>query len=300
VLHSEFGALRDRDRTAGNARRGMKHKSIEVQRGQGVAVLWLARPELRNAFDENMIAEVTAALEDLDGDATIRAVVLAGQGKAFCAGADLDWMKRMKGMSREENFEDALRFAKMLNRLYTMNKPTVARVHGAAYAGGIGLLAACDIAVASNDAEFCLSEVKLGLAPATISPYVVAAMGERAARRYCVTAERFTAAEAYRIGLVQEIALPDELDATVNAVLGELVQGAPAAQAQAKEMLRAVAGAAIDEKLIAQTAERIAALRVSEEGQEGMAAFFEKRRPAWVRDFGAQGRRPAANRRGKK
>lgn len=263
----------------------MTDNTIEIQMGHGVAVLWLARPELRNAFDENMIAEVTAALEDLERDPSVRAVVLAGQGKAFCAGADLDWMKRMKGMSREENREDALRFANMLHRLYTMKKPTVARVHGAAYAGGIGLLAACDIAVAANDTEFCLSEVKLGLAPATISPYVVAAMGERAARRYCITAERFTAAEAYRVGLVQEIALPAELDATVNAILGELVQGAPAAQAQAKELLRTVAGAAIDAQLVALTAERIAALRVSEEGQEGMSAFFEKRKPAWVRDF---------------
>jgi methylglutaconyl-CoA hydratase len=278
----------------------MSYKSIDIQRGQGVAVLWLARPELRNAFDENMIGEVVAALDALERDPAVRAVVLAGRGKAFCAGADLDWMKRMKGMSREENREDALRFAKMLNRIYTLGKPTVARVHGAAYAGGIGLLAACDIAVASNETEFCLSEVKLGLAPATISPYVVAAMGERAARRYCVTAERFTAAEAYRIGLVQELALPDELDAKVNAILGELVQGAPAAQAQAKEMLRAVAGATIGPELIAQTAERIAALRVSEEGQEGMAAFFEKRPPAWVRDFAGKGKRPAASKRGKK
>jgi methylglutaconyl-CoA hydratase len=266
----------------------MSYESIEIQRGQGVAVLWLARPQLRNAFDENMIAEMTAALDALERDTTVRAVVLAGKGKAFCAGADLDWMKRMKGMTREQNREDALRFAKMLNRIYTLAKPTLARVHGAAYAGGIGLLAACDIAVASNETEFCLSEVKLGLAPATISPYVVAAMGERAARRYCVTAERFTAAEAYRIGLVQEIALPAELDATVNAILGELVQGAPGAQAQAKAMLRAAAGAAIDDKLIAQTAERIAMLRVSEEGQEGMAAFFEKRKPAWLRDFAAK------------
>jgi methylglutaconyl-CoA hydratase len=264
----------------------MSTHSIEIHMGDRVAVLWLSRPQLRNAFDENMIAEVTEAFDALERDPAVRAVVLAGQGKAFCAGADLDWMKRMKGMSREENREDALRFAKMLNRIYTFSKPTVARVHGAAYAGGVGLLAACDIAVAANDAEFCLSEVKLGLAPATISPYVVAAMGMRAARRYCITAERFTAAEAYRIGLVQEIVLPAELDATVNAILGELVQGAPAAQASAKEMLRAVAGAPIGPELIAQTAERIAALRVSEEGQEGMAAFFEKRKPAWIGDSG--------------
>ncbi|HZR69646.1 MAG TPA: enoyl-CoA hydratase-related protein, partial [Burkholderiales bacterium] len=198
----------------------MAYQSIEIQMGDGVAVLWLNRPQLRNAFDENMIAEVTAAFDALERDPAVRAIVLAGKGKVFCAGADLDWMKRMKGMSREENREDALAFAKMLHRIYTLAKPTVARVHGAAYAGGIGLLAACDIAVASNDTEFCLSEVKLGLAPATISPYVVAAMGERAARRYCVTAERFTAAEAYRIGLIQEIALPAELDGTVNVILG--------------------------------------------------------------------------------
>jgi methylglutaconyl-CoA hydratase len=261
------------------------NKTIDIQMGDGVAVLWLNRPQLRNAFDENMIAEVTGAFDQLERDPAVRAVVLAGQGKVFCAGADLDWMKRMKAMSREENREDALRFAKMLHRVYTMTKPTVARVHGAAYAGGIGLLAACDIAVASNDTEFCLSEVKLGLAPATISPYVVAAMGERAARRYCVTAERFPAAEAYRIGLVQEITLPAELDATVNRILGEIVQGAPAAQASAKEMLRQVAGAPIGPELIAQTAERIAALRVSEEGQEGMAAFFEKRKPAWMTPY---------------
>ena len=263
----------------------MGYQSIEIQMGDGAAVLWLNRPQLRNAFDENMIAEVKDAFDALERDPAVRAVVLAGKGKVFCAGADLDWMKRMKGMSREENREDALAFAKMLHRIYTLAKPTVARVQGAAYAGGIGLLAACDIAVASHDTEFCLSEVKLGLAPATISPYVVAAMGERAARRYCVTAERFPAAEAYRIGLIQEITLPAELDGTVNAILGELVQGAPGAQASAKEMLRQVAGAPIDHRLIAQTAERIAALRVSDEGQEGMAAFFEKRNPAWVAPF---------------
>jgi len=263
--------------------------SIEIQMGDGVAVLWLNRPQVRNAFDEAMIAEVTGAFDALERDPAVRAVVLAGKGKVFCAGADLEWMKRMKGMSREENRDDALAFANMLHRIYTLEKPTIARVHGAAYAGGIGLLAACDIAVASNDTEFCLSEVKLGLAPATISPYVVAAMGERAARRYCVTAERFPAAEAYRIGLVQEIALPAELDGTVNAILGELVQGAPGAQASAKAMLRQVAGAPIGPELIAQTAERIAALRVSDEGQEGMAAFFEKRRPAWMAPF-AKGR----------
>lgn len=278
----------------------MSYKTIDIQMGEGVAVLWLDRPQLRNAFDETMIAEVVDAFDALERDPAVRAVVLAGKGKVFCAGADLDWMKRMKAMTREQNRDDALRFAKMLNRIYTTSKPTVARVHGAAYAGGIGLLAACDIAVASNETEFCLSEVKLGLAPATISPYVVAAMGERAARRYCVTAERFTAAEAYRIGLVQEITLPQELDAVVNGILGELVQGAPSAQASAKEMLRQVAGAPIGPELIAQTAERIAALRVSDEGQEGMSAFFEKRKPAWVRGVARKGTAKVAKGRGKK
>jgi methylglutaconyl-CoA hydratase len=260
----------------------MSYKTIEIQMGQGVAVIWLARPEVRNAFDETMIGELTSAFDALERDATVHAVVLAGQGKVFCAGADLDWMKRMKGMSREENQADAMQFATMLNRLYTLQKPTVARVHGAAYAGGIGLLAACDIAVAENGAEFSVSEVKLGLAPATISPYVIAAMGERAARRYFVTAERFTAAEAYRIGLVQELALPEELDATVNAILGELVQGGPQAQIAAKEIIRSVARRPIEPELISQTAARIAMLRVSDEGQEGMRAFFEKRRPSWI------------------
>jgi methylglutaconyl-CoA hydratase len=268
----------------------MNYKTIEIQMGQGVAVLWLDRPEVRNAFDETMIAELAAALAALEQDGQVRAIVLGGKGKAFCAGADVNWMKRMAGYGAEENRKDAMALATMLNRLYTLKKPTIARVHGAAYAGGIGLLAACDIAVASNDTEFCVSEVRLGLAPATISPYVLAAMGERAARRYFLSAERFAAAEAYRIGLVQEITLPAELDATVNRILGELVQGGPAAQAAAKELIRSVARAPIDRDLIAGTAARIAALRASEEGQDGIRSFLEKRPPAWVQEFKRTGK----------
>ncbi len=263
----------------------MNYETIDIQMGQNVAVLWLDRPEVRNAFNETMIAELTAALDALEKDESVRAIVLAGKGKVFCAGADLNWMKRMAGFSVEENRKDAMTLATLLNRLHTLTKPTIARVHGAAYAGGLGLLAACDIAVASNDTEFCVSEVKLGLSPATISPYVIAAMGERAARRYFVTAERFTAAEAYRIGLVQEITLPPELDATVNRILGEIVQGGPAAQASAKDLIRSVARAPLTPQLIADTANRIAAIRVSEEGQEGMRAFLEKKTPSWMQSF---------------
>jgi len=260
----------------------MKYKTIELQSGQGVCIVWLNRPEVRNAFNQTMIAELTAAFAALDADADVRAVVLAGRGSAFCAGADLNWMKSMAGFGFEENHADAMTLAAMLNRLYTLNKPTVARVHGAAFAGGMGLLAACDIAVATQDAEFCLSEVKLGLSPATISPYVIAAMGERAARRYFLTAERFAAAEAYRIGLVQELVLPETLDAKVNEILGHLVQGGPAAQAAAKDLIRSVGRSALTPDLIADTATRIATSRVSEEGQEGIRAFLEKRPPAWI------------------
>jgi methylglutaconyl-CoA hydratase len=201
----------------------------------------------------------------------------------FCAGADLNWMKRMGEMDFEENRRDAMAFGAMLNRLHTLKKPTIARVHGAAFAGGMGLIAACDIAAASTETEFAVSEVRLGLTPATISPYVIAAMGERAARRYFLTAERFSAAEAYRIGFIQEIAQPDELDATVNAILGEIVQGAPGAHAVTKELIRAVAKRPLGPELMADMAVRIASARASDEGREGVRSFLEKRAPAWLK-----------------
>ena len=260
----------------------MAHGTIEVHAEHGVAVLWLNRPEVRNAFNETMIGELTAAFAALDDDPAVRAVVLAGRGKVFCAGADLNWMKRMGEMDFEENRRDATAFGAMLNRLHAMKKPTIARVHGAAFAGGMGLIAACDMAAASTETEFAVSEVRLGLTPATISPYVLAAMGERAASRYFLTAERFSAAEAYRIGFIQEIAQPDELDATVNAILGEIVQGAPGAHSVTKDLIRAVAGRPLSPELRADIAVRIATARASPEGKEGVRSFLEKRRPAWL------------------
>lgn len=272
----------------------MNYETIEIQMGKGAAVLWLNRPELRNAFDETMIAELGAAFGKLESDSTVRAVVLAGRGKVFCAGADVNWMKRTGEMDFDENRKDAMTFGAMLNRLHALTKPTVARVHGAAFAGGMGLIAACDIAVASTDTEFCVSEVRLGLTPATISPYVIAAMGERAAHRYFLSAERFPAAEAYRIGFVQELAQPHELDSTVNAILGQLVQGAPAAQAATKDLIRSVARRPLTPELIADMAGRIAGARASEEGREGVRAFLEKRSPAWLKTFGHSAKKKAA------
>ncbi len=259
----------------------MQYETLELDKLHGVAIVWMNRPQVRNAFNETMIAELTAAFRALDKDPAVRAVVLAGHGPAFCAGADLNWMKKMAGFSFEENQRDAMGLAGMLHTLHTLSKPTLARVHGPAFAGGMGLLAACDIAVASQDAEFCLSEVKLGLIPATISPYVLAAMGERAAQRYFLTAERFSAAEAYRIGLVQELTLPGELDATINELLGHLVQAGPVSLAATKDLMRAVAHSPLDAKLIVDTATRIAKARASDEGKEGVRSFLEKRKPAW-------------------
>ena len=260
----------------------MKYETIEIQTGQGVGLIWLNRPEVRNAFNETMIAELTAAFAELEAEPGIRAVVLAGRGKVFCAGADLHWMKKTGEFSFEENQRDAMAFGAMLNRLYALKMPTVARVHGAAIAGGMGLVAACDIAVASTDTEFCVSEVRLGLTPATISPYVLAAMGERTARRYFLTAERFPAAEAYRIGFVQDLVQPGELDTTVNAILGHLVQGGPGAQTATKDLIRSVAHSAMASGLIADLATRIATARASDEGKEGIRSFLEKRLPSWI------------------
>ena len=269
----------------------MTYETIQLQKTPaGIALVWLNRPEVRNAFNEAMIAELSDAFAAVDGDASARAMVLAGRGPAFCAGADLNWMKKMSGYTFEQNHEDALGLARMLHALHAMRKPTVARVHGAAFAGGMGLVAACDVAVAGQSAEFCLSEVKLGLVPATISPYVIAAMGERAAYRYMLTAERFPAAEAYRIGFVQEICIDEELDGTVNALLGHLVAGGPAAHAATKDLIRAVARRPLSEDLIGDTATRIATVRASDEGKEGIRSFLEKRKPAWA----AETAKPAA------
>ncbi|HMA06752.1 MAG TPA: enoyl-CoA hydratase/isomerase family protein, partial [Ramlibacter sp.] len=226
--------------------------------------------------------ELTQAFRAADADQAVRAVVLAGHGPAFCAGADLNWMKKMSGYSLEENRTDAMGLATMLNTIYMMRKPTVARVHGPAFAGGMGLVAACDIALAAEEAEFCLSEVKLGLTAATISPYVVAAMGERCARRYFLSAERFSAAEALRIGLVHELVPMAQLDTRVDALLGHLLLASPAAIAASKELIRRVSRGAIDQDMIADTAARIADARASADGKEGVRSFLEKRKPSWT------------------
>jgi methylglutaconyl-CoA hydratase len=259
-----------------------RYRTLVVEVRNAVAMVALARPELHNAFNETLIAELTRALAALDADDSVRAVILLGQGRSFCAGADLNWMKKMAGYGHAENVADATALATMLAALAGLSKPTIARVHGAVYGGGVGLVAACDVAIAAQDATFSLSEAKLGLVPATISPYVVEAIGARAARRYCLTAERFTAAEAYRIGLVHDIVPADELDARVNELLGTLLLAGPGAQAAAKELIRAVAHQPIDARIIAETAERIALVRASAEGREGVAAFLDKRAPAWV------------------
>ncbi|MBS0325292.1 MAG: enoyl-CoA hydratase/isomerase family protein [Proteobacteria bacterium] len=257
-------------------------ESCTLDVADGVATLSLARPEVHNAFDETLIAKLAAHLAELDADPGVRVVVLAGQGRSFCAGADLGWMRRMAAFGRTENLADAQALAAMLRALATLAKPTIARVHGAAFGGGVGLVAACDIAVGADTAQFALSEARLGLIPATISPYVIEAIGARAARRYFLTAERFTAAEAQRIGLLHEAVAADALDARIAAIVALLVEAGPAAQRESKRLVRDVAGRPVDAGVIATTAERIADVRASSEGREGVAAFLARRRPEWI------------------
>lgn len=252
-------------------------KNLEVTIRNSIALVALNRPEIRNAFDDALIGALTKVLNRLDADKSVRAVVLMGNGVAFCAGADLNWMKRMAGYSEKQNLEDARALAGMLRTLDRLSKPTIARVHGPAFAGGVGLVAACDIAIGSTEAEFCLTEVKLGLTPATISPYVVRAMGERAARRYFLSGEVFAAAEAYRLGLLSDLAQPAELDNAINELLGHIVSGGSAAQAEIKDLIRAVSRGPINDAMIEDTAHRIAKVRVSPEGRKGIAAFLAKK-----------------------
>jgi methylglutaconyl-CoA hydratase len=254
---------------------------ITVERKGGVGRVTLNRPEVRNAFDDALIAKLTQTFTELDRDSSVRAVVLAGNGPAFCAGADLNWMKRMSGYSYDENVRDARALAEMLSTLDRMDKPTVARVQGPAFAGGTGLVAACDIAVGTPDAKFCFSEAKLGLSPATISPYVMRAIGARAASRYFLTAEVFDAQEALRIGMLSALVPANELDASIEALLKHLLAGGSGAHARIKDLVHDVAGRPIDDELKGDTARRIAEIRASEEGKEGIASFLEKRKPKW-------------------
>ena len=254
---------------------------LEVTQHGGVARVTLNRPDLRNAFDDELIKRLSRTFEDLAKDNSVRVMILAGNGPAFCAGADLNWMKRMAGYGYEENLADARALAQMLATLDRLPKPTIARVHGPVFAGGTGLVAACDIAVGTPEAKFCLSEAKLGLSPATISPYVMRAMGEREARRYFLTAEVFDAAEALRIGMLSILVKPEELDSTIDGLLKHLMAGGPEAHAKIKALIRAVAGRKPDDALVEETAKHIAEIRGSPEGREGIASFLEKRKAAW-------------------
>jgi methylglutaconyl-CoA hydratase len=254
------------------------------RRADGVVRLTLSRPAIHNAFDDRQIAELTAAFGDLAGDDTVRAIVLTGAGRSFSAGADLEWMKRTATYGAAENEADAAVLAGTLGKLNFMPKPTVALVQGGAYGGGVGLVAACDIAIATEDAIFSLSEVKLGIIPSVISPYVVAAIGARAARRYFLTAERFGAREAHRIGLVHEVVPVDDLAAAGERMVSHLLNAGPEAARKAKRLIADVAGRPVDADLMAETARRIADARSSPEGQEGIAAFLERRKPSWRRD----------------
>jgi methylglutaconyl-CoA hydratase len=252
---------------------------LEIQ--SGVARVTLDRPEVRNAFDDALIQKLTSAFETLGNDPSVRVVVLAGSGPAFCAGADLNWMKRMAGYGYAENLADAQALATMLATLDRLPQPTIARVHGPAFAGGTGLVAACDIALGTPEAKFCFSEAKLGLSPATISPYVIRAIGERMARRYFLTAEVFGAEEAHRIGLLSALVSPSDLDNEVSSMLKHLLAGGPEAHVKIKDLIRAVTHRQIDGALSADTAKRIAEIRVSPEGREGIASFLEKRKASW-------------------
>ena len=256
--------------------------SILIERKDGVGHITLNRPEVRNAFDDALIGALANAFAELDADNSVRAVVLAGNGPAFCAGADLNWMKRMAGYGYDENLRDARALADMLSALDRLDKPTIARVHGPAFAGGTGLVAACDIAVGTPEAKFCFSEAKLGLSPATISPYVLRAIGARAASRYFLTAEVFSAEEALRIGLLSAMVPAAELDAFIGRLLEHLLAGGAAAHARIKDLVRDVAGRPIDDALKGDTARRIAEIRASPEGREGIASFLEKRKPKWL------------------
>lgn len=258
----------------------MSHLLTSVAAGR--ATLTLNRPEMRNAFNEEVIAELAAGIMALGARDDVRCIVLAANGPAFCAGADLNWMRRMSGYSRDENLADAGALAEMLRSIAACRKPTIARVQGDAYAGGMGLVAACDVAVAAEGVHFCLSEVKLGLIPATISPYVIRAMGAHAAQRYFLTAERFDAATASRIGTVHEAVAADQLDAKVQHFVEAFLAASPQALADCKRLLHDVGTQPVDAALVARTVAFIADSRASDDGRHGIASFLGKTRPHWA------------------
>jgi len=249
---------------------------------QGCATLQLNNPAQHNAFDDRLIAEMTAALQQFSDSPQVRVVTLCASGKSFSAGADLNWMHRVASYTRDENLHDALNLAELLKTLNELPKPTIALVQGAAFGGGVGLIAACDIAIASEQACFCLSEVQLGLIAATISPYLLTAIGQKAARRYLLSAERFSAQEALRIGLISQLVSADQLEETGLKLCQKLLKNGPLAMQETKQLIRDVTARPIDSALRDLTAERIATIRASDEGREGVSAFLQKCRPSWT------------------
>ena len=260
----------------------MNYATLKIEHRGPAAWVWMNRPELHNAFDETLIAELTAAFTELDNDAAVRVIVLAGAGKSFSAGADLNWMKRQGESPLEANLLDARKLAGLFRAISLCATPTLARVHGAAMGGGMGLASACDICVASTKAVFATSEVRLGIIPAAIGPYVVRAIGERQAYRYFQTAERIGGDRAREIGLAHEVAEPEALDAKVQELVDALLAGGPLAQAAATDLVRAVAHREVDDEVVEDTARRIATLRATPEAREGLGAFLDKRPAAWV------------------
>ena len=256
---------------------------LEVERRGPTAWLWLNRPELRNALNAELQDLLLKAFKELENEKSIRVLILAGRGQAFCAGGDLSRMEKAAKFSKAKSKAEAGRFANLLYRLHTFPKPLIARVHGPAFAGGMGLVAACDLVVAAEEAEFCLPEVKIGLVPAMISPYIVRALGEQQARRYVLTGERLSAREAHRIGFVHEVVPAAELDARVEKFAAQLAQAGPQALARSKKLLAKVGKAPISLKLAAATAAVLAEARAGDEAREGIRSFLEKRKPAWNR-----------------
>lgn len=255
---------------------------LELERSGAVATVWMNRPEVHNAFNARLIAEVTAACQELDADETVRVVILGGRGKSFSAGADLHWMKALGMASEAENFADAMKLAGMLRTLADMSKPTIARVHGAAFGGGMGLATACDICVAGEGAVFATTEVRIGLIPSAIGPYVVRALGARQAYRYFQTAERISSQRAWELGLAHERVESDRLDAAIQQIADALLQGGPQAITAAKGLVRLVENRPVDDALVEETARRIAALRATPEAKEGLDAFLSRRMAAWA------------------
>ncbi len=259
----------------------MSEQQILYKTESGIATITLNRPEVHNAFNENVMDELTALVRKAGGDKGVRAVVLRGNGKSFCAGGDLNWMRKSAGYSYDENVKDAMRLGILLKELNFLAKPTIALVHGNIFGGGVGLASCCDILIAETGAQFCLSEVRIGLIPSIIAPYVINAMGERMARRYFMTAERFDAETAYRIGFAHEVAPQGQLDEVANKIIAALMDGAPSAQGRGKKLMLDIVGHPIDDKIIELTVRQIAEARASDEGKEGLSAFLSKTEPSW-------------------